>query len=86
LSLPARILRQSDLNHARTHVANEILGEIVAGKLSAAGWSWDYCSAVTRDCWRTVTDKATPGGVWSFYTLFGLVTLIVAKNPGAAAT
>jgi len=26
--------------------------EIVADKLSAAGWSWGYCSAVTRDGWR----------------------------------
>jgi len=23
--------------------------EIVGRKLSAAGWTWDYCSAVTRD-------------------------------------
>jgi hypothetical protein len=23
--------------------------EIVADKLSAAGWSWRYCGAVTRD-------------------------------------
>jgi hypothetical protein len=26
--------------------------EIVADKLSAAGWSWGYCGAVTRDGWR----------------------------------
>jgi hypothetical protein len=26
--------------------------EIVADKLSAAGWTWSYCSAVTRDGWR----------------------------------
>jgi len=22
--------------------------EVIADKLSASGWSWDYCSAVTR--------------------------------------
>jgi len=26
--------------------------EIVADKLSAAGWSWGYCSAVTKHGWR----------------------------------
>ena len=26
--------------------------EIIAGKLSAAGWSWGYCSAVTRNGWQ----------------------------------
>jgi hypothetical protein len=26
--------------------------EIVGRKLSAAGWTWGYCSAVTRDGWR----------------------------------
>jgi hypothetical protein len=30
--------------------------EIVADKLSAAGWSWGYCSAVTRDGWRWIAD------------------------------
>jgi hypothetical protein len=30
--------------------------EIVADKLSAAGWSWGYCSAVIRDGWRWVVD------------------------------
>jgi hypothetical protein len=28
--------------------------EIVADQLSAAGWSWGYCSAVTRDGWRWI--------------------------------
>ena len=28
--------------------------EIVADKLSAAGWSWGYCSAVTPYRWRWV--------------------------------
>jgi hypothetical protein len=28
--------------------------EIVADKLSAAGWSWGYCSAVTRNGWRWI--------------------------------
>src|SRR5438874_5363730 len=26
--------------------------ELVADKLSAAGWSWGYCSAVTKRGWR----------------------------------
>src|SRR5438034_10317379 len=30
--------------------------EIVADKLSAAGWSWGYCSAVTPDGWRWIVD------------------------------
>ena len=30
--------------------------EIVADKLSAAGWTWSYCSAVTRHGWRWVVD------------------------------
>ena len=29
---------------------------IVADKLTAAGWSWGYCSAVTRDGWRWIVD------------------------------
>ena len=28
----------------------------VADKLSAAGWSWGYCSAVARDGWRWIVD------------------------------
>jgi len=35
--------------------------EIVADKLSAAGWSWGYCSAVTRDGWRWVVDARREG-------------------------
>jgi hypothetical protein len=30
--------------------------EIVADKLSAAGYTWGYCSAVTRDGWRWIVD------------------------------
>jgi hypothetical protein len=30
--------------------------EIVADKLSAAGSSWGYCSAVTKDGWRWIVD------------------------------
>ena len=30
--------------------------EIVADKLSAAGFSWGYCRAVTRDGWRWTVD------------------------------
>jgi hypothetical protein len=30
--------------------------EIVADQLSAAGWSWGYCSAITCDGWRWILD------------------------------
>jgi hypothetical protein len=30
--------------------------EIIAGKLSAAGYTWGYCHAVTRDGWRFIVD------------------------------
>jgi hypothetical protein len=30
--------------------------ELIADKLSAAGFSWGYCSAVTRDGWRWIVD------------------------------
>jgi hypothetical protein len=30
--------------------------KIVADKLSAAGWSWGYCHAVTRSGWRWIVD------------------------------
>jgi hypothetical protein len=43
------------------HAANEIW-EIVADKLSATGWSWGYCSAVTRDGWRWIVDAHKGGG------------------------
>jgi hypothetical protein len=26
--------------------------EVIADKLSAAGWSWRYCSVVTQHGWR----------------------------------
>ena len=35
--------------------------EIVAGKLTAAGVSWGYCSAVTRDGWRWIVDAHREG-------------------------
>ena len=35
--------------------------EIVADKLSASGWSWGYCSAVTRDRWRWIVDTHREG-------------------------
>jgi hypothetical protein len=35
--------------------------EIVADKLSAADWSWGYCSAVTRDGWRWIVDAHREG-------------------------
>jgi hypothetical protein len=30
--------------------------EIIAGKLSAAGYTWGYCHAVTRYGWRFIVD------------------------------
>ena len=30
--------------------------ETIAEKLSAAGWTWAYCSAVTRHGWRWIVD------------------------------
>ncbi len=30
--------------------------EIIADKLSAAGWCWGCCSAATRDGWRWIVD------------------------------
>jgi hypothetical protein len=36
--------------------------EIVADKFSAAGWSWGYCSAVTRDGWRWIVDAHKSDG------------------------
>jgi hypothetical protein len=35
--------------------------EIVADKLSAAGWSSGYCSAVTRNGWRWIVDAHREG-------------------------
>ena len=35
--------------------------EIIADKLSKAGWTWGYCSAVTRDGWRCVVDARGEG-------------------------
>jgi hypothetical protein len=30
--------------------------EIIAEKISAAGWACGYCSAVTKDGWRWIVD------------------------------
>jgi len=35
--------------------------EIIADKLSAAGFSWGYCSAVARDGWRWVVEVHREG-------------------------
>jgi hypothetical protein len=35
--------------------------EVIADKLHAAGWSWGYCSAVTRDGWRWIVDAHREG-------------------------
>ena len=34
-------------------VSNMKYWEIIADKLSAAGWSWGYCTAVTKDAQRS---------------------------------
>ena len=31
-------------------------GELIANKVSAAGFTWGYCSAVTRGGWRWILD------------------------------
>jgi hypothetical protein len=36
--------------------------EIIADKLSAAGWSWGYCSAVTHHGWRWIVDAHRDDG------------------------
>jgi hypothetical protein len=36
--------------------------EVIADKLSAAGWTWGYCSAVTRDGWRWIVDAHRDDG------------------------
>jgi len=36
--------------------------EIVGRKLSAAGWTWGYCSAVTADGWRWIVDAHSGDG------------------------
>jgi hypothetical protein len=35
--------------------------ELIADKLSAAGWSWGYCSAVRKDGWRWIVDANREG-------------------------
>jgi len=35
--------------------------ETVADRLGAAGWSWGYCSAITRDGWRWIVDAHSHG-------------------------
>jgi hypothetical protein len=36
--------------------------EVIADKLSAAGFTWGYCSAVTHNGWRWVVDAHCRGG------------------------
>jgi hypothetical protein len=36
--------------------------EVIADKLSAADWSWGYCSAITRDDWRWIVDAYKSDG------------------------
>jgi hypothetical protein len=35
--------------------------EIIADKLSAAGWTWGYCSAITPEGWRWIVDAYREG-------------------------
>lgn len=35
--------------------------ELIADKLSAAGFSWGYCSAVTHGGWRWIVDARAKG-------------------------
>jgi hypothetical protein len=35
--------------------------EVIADKLHASGWSWGYCSAVTKDGWRWIGDAHREG-------------------------
>ena len=35
--------------------------EIIADKLSVAGWSWGYCNAFTRDGWLWIVDAHREG-------------------------
>jgi hypothetical protein len=45
------------LSHSKSDIMPPVkYQEIIADKFSAAGWSWGYCSAVTRDGWRWVVD------------------------------
>jgi len=37
------------------------LWEIIADKLSAAGWTWGYCSGVTQNGWRWIVDARGKG-------------------------
>ena len=36
--------------------------EVIADRLHAEGWSWGYCSAVTRDDWRWILDAHREDG------------------------
>jgi hypothetical protein len=35
--------------------------EVIADKLHTSGWSWGYCSAVTKDSWRWIVDAHREG-------------------------
>jgi len=45
-----------------------MLFQIVAGKLTAAGISWGYCSAITRDGWRWIVDAHRVGRRYIVYS------------------
>ena len=58
--------------------------EIVADKLSAAGWSRGYCSAVTRDGWRWIVDARHGDGRRSFPATFTNVAYTATQSGGAS--
>jgi hypothetical protein len=51
------------LSHSKSDIMPPVkYQEIIADKFSAAGWSWGYCSAVTRDGWRRIVDVHSGDG------------------------
>jgi hypothetical protein len=57
--------------------------EIGADKLNAAGWSWGYCSVVTKDYWRWIVDAHKGDG--ERYIIHSDELLSAATNAGSAA-
>ena len=53
---------------------------IVGLKLTAAGWTWGYCSAVTRDGWRWIVD-AHKGGRRHIVQSDELLTAFLGLEP-----
>ena len=59
-NLDHRCIRLQKISCFRHHPPKKYW-EIVSDKLSAAGWSWGYCRAVTRDGWRWIVDAHREG-------------------------